>query len=64
MLVREEPTMNMIFTDDDITDVLDKVRRFATARDRHTDGEVRTFTLTDDEGLAILMHITLLEAIA
>jgi hypothetical protein len=51
-----------IFTDEDVNDALEKLSRFATARDRNCDPDMRTFTLTDDEGLALLLHIKLLEA--
>lgn len=55
--------MNKIFIDEEINDALDKLRRYAVARNRNVDGEVRTVTLTDDEALAIVLHIELLTAL-
>lgn len=37
-------------------DALTKLRRYATVRDRQTDREPRTVTLTDDEALALLLE--------
>lgn len=53
--------MSRIFIDQEIQDALEKLRRYAVARNRNNDPELRTVTLTDDEALAIVLHIELLE---
>lgn len=43
--------------DENLRDALATLERLAPARDRATDRDVRTITLTDDEALAVLDHI-------
>jgi hypothetical protein len=38
-------------------DAVRKLERYAYVRDRITDHDMRTITLTDDEAIAILDHI-------